>query len=89
MTDTRTPDPVGHPVVSLGSPVRGFGPDFPGWGHPDAVSYLREIPAGLAGVITQVESHGSNPWTRYSIRYPGLTTHGAVPGVDFDWTLTP
>lgn len=31
------------------------------------------IPEGTGGVITNVESHGSNPWTRYSVRFDNGT----------------
>lgn len=61
---------------------------FPGWGQPDAYDHLLPIAsiAGMTGVVSSVNSHGSNPWTRYSIRLAngGLIIDG-VPGVDFDW----
>lgn len=79
----------GAPVV-IREGVRGnyLSKDFPGWGESDAYDHLVPMAeaAGLEGVVTSVNSHGSNPWTRYSIR---LTNGGfvidGVPGVDFDW----
>lgn len=42
---------------------------FPGWGDPHAADYLLDTPPYLDGVITAVNSHGSAPYTRYSIRF--------------------
>ena len=74
----------GARVVSLpASKVRRYGSDFPGWGHPDAASFLLEPIAGLGGVVTAVESHGSNPWTRYAVRWSdGSTSNGLIDGHD-------
>lgn len=56
--------------------------DFPGWGADNYADFLLPIEVGMTGVITSVESHGINPWTRYSIRFDdGTTTHGIVPDV--------
>lgn len=62
--------------------------NFPGWG--DAGAYDHLIPmtsvAGMAGTVTSVNSHGSNPWTRYSILLAnGGRVIDGVPGTDFDW----
>jgi hypothetical protein len=57
--------------------------DFPGWGAEDYRDYLLDIPEGLTGVVTDVESHGSNPWTRYSVRFSdGTTASGLALGED-------
>jgi len=59
----------GRAVRALTTEVRCFGPDFPGWGDPDAASFLRPVTEGAQGTITDVESHGSAPWTRYAVRF--------------------
>lgn len=62
--------------------------DFPGWGDPNYTAHLQPLAsiAGTVGVVTSVESHGSNPWTRYSVRLAnGGSASGLVPGEDFDW----
>lgn len=51
---------------------------------------LAEVPAGTTGVVTSVESHGSNPWTRYVVTYPvapvgAARGWGQCPGTDFEW----
>ncbi len=47
---------------------------------------LAEVPVGTVGVVTSVESHGSNPWTRYVVEYPGgARGAGLVPDRDFEW----
>ena len=76
----------GRSVVTLrSSRTRRLPADFVGWGHPDAIGSLLEPVAGLIGTITNVESHGSNPWTRYSVRFVGgSTSSGLVLGVDVD-----
>lgn len=54
--------------------------DWPGWEHPDHKNFLLDIPAGLTGTVIWVESHGSNPWTRYSVRFDDdSTAHGMYP----------
>lgn len=43
--------------------------------------------AGLTGVVTCVESHGSNPWTRYTIRFAdGGFASGLIYGRHFVFT---
>ncbi len=75
---------VGRRVVALNSGVRALKPGFPGWQHPDYESYLVETPAGLAGTINNVESHGMNPWTRYGVTWEdGTKASGLVLGRDF------
>lgn len=60
-------------------------PDFPGWGDPNYVDYLDDLPAGQTGVIVDVESHGSNPWRRYGILLDsGHRASGRVSGTDFE-----
>lgn len=76
-------DLTGRRIVALGSPITRHAVDFPGWGHPNAFDYLLPTPAGLAGTISNVESHGMNPWTRYSVRYDdGTRAYGLVLGRD-------
>jgi hypothetical protein len=70
------------------APGNYFPTDFPGWGTPNAADHLRPMTerAGQLATVTSVESHGSNPWTRYSIRFAdGAHTGGTIPGVEFDW----
>jgi hypothetical protein len=69
----------GRRVTALVTKVRRRAVDFPGWGAADYAEFLLPIPEGLAGVITRVESHGSNPWTRYSVRFDdGTTASGLI-----------
>lgn len=56
----------GHRVTTT-KPMRFLAADFPGWGDPNYADYFVDLPAGQHGVISDVESHGSNPWTRYTI----------------------
>ncbi len=68
-----------------GVTVRRFAADFPGWGAENYRDFLIETPAGLTGMITSVNSHGSKPWTRYSIRLDdGSYLSDVIPGRDFD-----
>lgn len=42
---------------------------------------------GLTGVVRVVESHGSNPWTRYTVRFDdGGYASGLIYGRDFTFT---
>lgn len=76
----------GQAVVSLETRMMRLPLDFPGWGLPNSADYLLATPAGLEGKVTFVSSHGSNPWTRYSISFKdGSRLIDAVPGVDFNW----
>ena len=57
---------------------------FPaGWnGDWDNVGWLDPQP-GLAGTVAGVESHGSNPWTRYGVRFDdGSYAAGLCLGTD-------
>lgn len=57
-------------------------PTFPGWGEPIEVcrQHMRPIVEGEMGVITSVESHGMNPWRRYSVRFmDGSRAYGVYP----------
>lgn len=70
--------------------VRGnyLAADFPGWGADNYEDFLVPMAeaAGLSGIVTSVNSHGSNPWTRYSITLEnGGHVIDGVPGNDFDW----
>lgn len=75
-----------RPVRAMATQVRCYGPDFPGWGHPDAASFLRPITDGAPGTITDVESHGSAPYTRYAVDF-GDGTHagGLCLGEDIEF----
>lgn len=51
-----------------------------GWDAPDHLDYMPALEPGWAGTITDVESHGANPFTRYGIRFDnGITSHGVDP----------
>jgi hypothetical protein len=79
----------GRPVVALGSQRLRRAADFPGWDAPDYASYLLPIPAGLEGTVTCVESHGSNPWTRYSVTFTdGTAASGLCIGTDIKFAGT-
>jgi hypothetical protein len=76
----------GRPVRALVTNHRCMGPDFPGWGAPDAADWLRPITPGAPGVIVTVDSHGQPPYTRYSVRFgDGTHTSGLVFGQDFEF----
>lgn len=64
----------GRKVVALATRTRRHAVDFPGWGAANYADFLLPIPEGTAGVITAVNSHGSNPWTRYNVRFTDGTT---------------
>jgi hypothetical protein len=54
--------------------------DFPGWGADNYADFLVPMEAGLTGTITNVESHGMNPWTRYTVAFDnGTRTFGLDP----------
>jgi len=73
----------GSKVVAVETSHRRLAVNFPGWGAPDYVDYLLPIPAGMTGVITDVESHGSNPYTRYGVEFAdGTTAHGLMMDTD-------
>lgn len=62
--------------------------DFPGWGEPDAYDHLIPLDTvgGMEGVVTSVNSHGSNPWTRYTILLDnGGRLIDGIADSDFDW----
>lgn len=76
----------GQAIVALETNHRRLAADFPGWGATNYADFLLPIPAGLAGTVTSVESHGSNPWTRYTVRFEdGTSASGLVAGDDFRW----
>lgn len=61
-------------------PLRFLDADFPGWGHPDDRRHFVDLPAGTVVTVTDVESHGANPWTRYALRTDdGCTRSGTEP----------
>ncbi|MBO0879458.1 MAG: hypothetical protein J2P17_03620 [Mycobacterium sp.] len=80
-----------RPIRTLAHPnSRRLAVDFPGWGHPDYARYLLDIPEYLTGIVVNVESHNSNPWTRYSVRFvDGTSASGLVAGEDFEFTKIP
>jgi hypothetical protein len=41
--------------------------------------------AGAQGRIVHVESHGSNPWTRYTVEFHGSRYAGLVLGTDIEF----
>ena len=60
---------------------RALMPSFPGWGKPDEFEHFAEVEIGDEGTITRVESHGNNPWTRFSVQWDnGNRSHGVHPG---------
>lgn len=78
----------GRHVRALGTARLAWTPGGPGFGEaPDDEVFARRRPivAGELGVVTDVESHGSNPWTRYCIRFASDGAHqsGLVYGDDF------
>jgi hypothetical protein len=74
---------TGQRVITLACKHRRLAVNFPGWGAPDYADYLLPIPAGLTGTVTAVESHGSNPWTRYTVKLDdGTRIIGAIEGAE-------
>jgi hypothetical protein len=66
-------------TVTLREPRRALAPNFPGWEHYTQDDFVDHEP-GITGVIVSVESHGSNPWTRYSVRWEdGSRSSGVTP----------
>jgi hypothetical protein len=60
--------------------------DFPGYHAKNYADFIVDREPGLTGTVTHVESHGANPWTRYTVRFDdGTRASGLVPGHDFDW----
>lgn len=60
--------------------LRCLAPGFPGYGHPDEDAYKIEQPAGATCTVTATESHGSAPWTRYSVVFgDGSRKYGVHP----------
>jgi hypothetical protein len=77
----------GRKVQALDTRHRRRSADFPGWGAENYADFLLPIPAGLAGTVTNVESHGLNPWTRYSVRFTdGSGASGLILGADIEFT---
>lgn len=76
----------GARVISRETTRRRLAADFPGWGAANYEAHLLPLTGGLLGTVTSVESHGSNPWTRYSVRFDdGTSASGLVDGADFDF----
>lgn len=70
-----TTDPAAHLPNKLAA-------DFPGWGAPDYADYLIPIQPGEPVWITDVESHGAAPFTRYSVEFPdGSRAYGIDPAI--------
>ena len=77
----------GRTVRALGGRTLRRAADFPGWGAANYADYLLPVPAGLAGTVTNVESHGANPYTRYSVEFTdGSRASGLVTGTDIEFT---
>ncbi|WP_225730924.1 MULTISPECIES: hypothetical protein [unclassified Nocardia] len=57
---------------------RGFAPSFPGWDAIDHLDHMPTLEPGWLGTITNVESHASNPWTRYAIRFENGVCSGGI-----------
>jgi hypothetical protein len=54
--------------------------DFPGWGTTNYDDFLVPMQGGLHGTVINVESHGSNPWTRFGIEFDdGSHAYGVHP----------
>lgn len=71
--------------VRLIRSIRLLGADFPGWGDPSYPDHFVQGPEGLSGVVTYVESHGSNPWRRFSVRFDdGSSSSGLCLGLNLE-----
>jgi hypothetical protein len=81
----------GQSIVTKASHIKVLLPTFPGWGAPveEYSQHIAPLPVGMAGRVQHVNSHGSNPWTRYSVLLEdGSRLIDGVAGRDFDW-VTP
>ncbi|WP_280454801.1 hypothetical protein [Nocardia brasiliensis] len=59
---------------------RGRAPSFPGWDKADYLDHLVPLEPGWVGTIDHVESHNSNPWTRYGVAFDnGVRANGVEP----------
>lgn len=77
----------GQTVVTTKA-IRFLAANFPGWGEwqrrrnagepTNTPEFFVEVPAGTIVTVASIESHGSNPWTRYVVttqageRAPGV-----------------
>ncbi len=74
---------IDRSIVARKTSTRRLAVNFPGWDDPSYEEFLLEIPVGLTGKITNVEQHGSSPWTRYGVRFSdGTTASGLILGQD-------
>lgn len=70
--------------VKLTREMRFLAADFPGWGDPNYADHFVELPAGTIAWATSSESHGMNPWRRWTIQTEaGETRSGSVETDDF------
>lgn len=75
--------------VALDTWHRRLAGDFLGWDDPNHADYLLPIPPGERGVVTSVESHGSPPYPRYTVRSDATRASGLTLGTDFTFMTTP
>jgi hypothetical protein len=86
MTSIHAAD-KGRAVTALCARGNRLMPGFPGWDAPDYHDFLKPIIPGQPGTVTDVESHGCNPWTRYTVRFDdGSRASGLCEGEDFRFT---
>lgn len=73
-------------IANTISGKRGFAPGWPGWEAANRLDFMPVIEAGWVGTITNVESHGAAPHTRYTVLFEnGVRANGILPGqVMFD-----
>lgn len=73
--------------VTTATVVRALDKDFPGWGAPGELDHFVDHPAGTEATIVGVESHGSNPWTRYILAFAdGSHTAGGLGAKVINWS---
>lgn len=66
--------------VRATAPIRALAVNFPGWGAPNYADFFEDHSTGQVGEVVGVESHGQNPWTRYTVRWiDGSRTSGVTP----------
>lgn len=71
--------------VRVAEQIRCLAADFPGWGDPNYADYFTTMEPGEEAVVRDVNSHGSNPWTRYTLETEdGRVAIDKVPPA-FDW----
>lgn len=77
-----TNTPVGSLVIITEAHGNALLPSFPGWGEDLEIckQHMRPIVDGEQAEVVGIESHGMNPWTRFTLRFAdGARASGVNP----------